>query len=89
MKAVEVRVTGQVQGVGFRMNTVQQARHEGVTGWVRNEPDESVAARFEGEDAAVDAMVVWCRQGPDWARVQAVDVNDVEPIGSTSFEIRY
>ena len=63
-KAVDVTVTGRVQGVSFRWYTEQQAARLGVAGWVRNEPDGSVAGHFEGEDDAVDALVEWCRQRP-------------------------
>jgi acylphosphatase len=86
-KAVDVTVTGLVQGVFFRAQTQQQALRLGVAGWVRNEPDGSVAARFEGEPAAVEAMVAWCREGPSRARVDHVDVRSAEPTGTTGFEV--
>jgi acylphosphatase len=85
--AVDVTVTGQVQGVFFRAETRQQAGRLGVSGWVRNEPDGSVAAHFEGARDAVDAMVAWCREGPSRARVERVDVRDAEPSGASGFEV--
>jgi acylphosphatase len=85
--AVDVTVTGQVQGVFFRAETRQQAGRLGVSGWVRNEPDGSVAAHFEGARDAVDAMVAWCREGPSRARVERVDVRDAEPTGASGFEV--
>jgi acylphosphatase len=88
-KAVSVRVTGRVQGVSFRWYAVQEAQRLGVRGWVRNEPDESVAAHVEGDDEAVDAMVAWCRNGPSYASVQHVAVRGVQPIGADRFDIRY
>jgi acylphosphatase len=51
--AVDVTVTGQVQGVSFRWYAVREATRLGVTGWVRNEPDGSVAGHFEGDPTAV------------------------------------
>ena len=89
MKAVAVKVTGRVQGVSFRWYAVQEAERLGVTGWVRNEPDGSVAAHVEGEDPAVDAMVAWCRRGPSYAAVRDVAVTDVPPTGAHGFGIRY
>ena len=86
---MEVRVTGRVQGVSFRWYAVQQAQRLGVTGWVRNEPDESVAGHFEGDDEAVDAMVAWCRNGPSYAVVRDVTVTEAQPIGARGFAIRY
>ena len=50
-KAVSVHVTGRVQGVGFRYHAVEEARRLGVTGWVSNEPDQSVAGHVEGDEA--------------------------------------
>ena len=86
-KAVDVIVTGLVQGVFFRAEAQQEAHRLGVAGWVRNEPDGSVAAHFEGDPDAVEAMVAWCRQGPRRARVDAVDVRDAEPTGATRFDV--
>jgi acylphosphatase len=89
LAAVTVRVSGRVQGVSFRWHTVEQARRLGVHGWVRNEPDGSVAAHLEGDPAAVDAMVGWCRQGPAYARVRHVAVTEARPMGARTFDIRY
>ena len=86
-QAVDVRVTGLVQGVFFRAEAQQKAHRLGVAGWVRNEPDGSVAARFEGEPDAVEAMVAWCREGPRRARVEGVDVRNVEPSGARGFDV--
>ena len=85
--AVEVTVTGQVQGVFFRAETRREADRLGVAGWVRNEPDGSVAAHFEGEPDAVDAMVDWCRQGPSRARVERVDVHEAKASGARGFDV--
>lgn len=78
-RSVRLRVTGRVQGVSFRWATEQEARRLGVDGWVRNEPDGSVAAYAEGPAEAVDALVAWAHEGPPSARVEAVTVDDVEP----------
>ena len=65
-----IRVTGRVQGVWFRQSTKQIADQYGVTGWVRNNPDFSVSAVFEGNEAAVKAVIDWCQQGPEMAHVE-------------------
>ena len=62
-------IKGIVQGVSFRYYTQREARKYGVAGWVRNLPDGSVAALFEGEEEDVEAMIQWCRHGPPGARV--------------------
>lgn len=84
-KAVDVRITGRVQGVSYRFYTQQRARDLGVTGWVRNEPDGSVAGHFEGPAGAVDALVAWCHDGPPAARVDGVVVSDGAPTGARGF----
>jgi acylphosphatase len=78
--AVRVRITGRVQGVWFRGWTRQEARRLGLAGWVRNMPDGSVEALFTGPGAAVDTMLVLCRQGPPHARVDGVEATPVAPV---------
>lgn len=68
-KAVEARITGRVQGVGFRAWAAREASALGLAGWVRNEPDGSVSALLAGDTAAVDAMLVILRHGPPAALV--------------------
>ena len=87
MKAIQARVTGQVQGVAFRWHTQEQALRLGVAGWVRNEVDGSVLVHAEGEDDAVDALVEWCRHGPPSARVRDLAARDAAVSGATSFEV--
>ena len=88
-RAVAVRVTGQVQGVSFRAYAAREAVRLGLAGWVRNEPDHSVAGHFEGPGAAVEEMLAWCRRGSPAARVADVQVTEVTPTGATSFEIDF
>jgi acylphosphatase len=87
-KAVVVTVTGRVQGVSFRWYAMQEAERLGVHGWVRNEPDGSVAAHLEGDDRAVESMVEWCRHGPRGAHVEDVEVDWAEPQGEPAFSVR-
>lgn len=87
--AVDVIVSGRVQGVSFRAYAEREAQVLGVTGWVRNEPDGSVAGHFEGDPVAVDALVEWCREGPRLARVQRVVTRPGAVTGARSFEIRF
>lgn len=87
MQALRVRVHGRVQGVMFRDSCRREADRLGVSGWVRNEPDGSVVGVFEGD--AVDDLVAWCRTGPRAARVERVDVTEVEASGSRGFEVRW
>jgi acylphosphatase len=71
-----LQISGDVQGVGFRMYMVRKARELGVTGWVRNRFDGSVEAVVQGSAEAVDAILTWARQGPPSARVREVRVSE-------------
>jgi acylphosphatase len=69
-----IYVTGKVQGVFFRQNTKRQAQSRGVCGWVSNLPDGRVEAVLEGEEAAVNEVVDYCRHGPSFANVENLEV---------------
>lgn len=73
-KAVNVTVSGKVQGVWYRAWTVEEARSRGLVGWVRNRNDGTVEAVFAGPAGQVDDMVEACRRGPKHARVAGVAV---------------
>jgi acylphosphatase len=89
VKRVRVIVHGDVQGVGFRAATAQEARRARVAGWVRNRYDGSVEVEAEGTDQAVDELIKWLRRGPSLARVTAVEVDDsLPPAGLEGFSIR-
>jgi acylphosphatase len=88
-RAVEVRVSGEVQGVSFRGYAARKAVEFELVGWVRNEPDGSVLGHFEGPAAAVDSMVAWCREGSPSADVDGVDVRDVPATGASEFSVEY
>ena len=82
-----VIVHGRVQGVFFRDTTRRMATSRGLGGWVRNAPDGTVEAVFEGDAEAVESMVRWCREGPRGALVERVEVADEEPEGLSDFRI--
>jgi acylphosphatase len=83
-----VVVHGQVQGVFFRDTTVRRAVERGVAGWVRNNPDGTVEAVFEGDPDAVEAMARFAHEGPRGAIVERVEVIEEEPEGLTRFGVR-
>lgn len=83
-----VVVRGRVQGVFFRDSCRAEAQRLRVAGWVTNRPDGAVEAIFEGEPAAVEAMVEWMRHGPPQAQVSSVEVTEADPTGETGFRVR-
>ena len=83
-----VVVHGRVQGVFFRGSTVERAREVGVNGWVRNRPDGTVEAVFEGSAEQVAEMVRYCREGPQWAHVERIQEFEEAPEDLGGFGIR-
>ncbi|MGQ0752799.1 MAG: acylphosphatase [Betaproteobacteria bacterium] len=70
-----LRISGHVQGVGFRMYVARKARELGLAGWVRNRRDGSVEAEIQGTPAAVDAMAAAARRGPSGSVVTGVKMS--------------
>ncbi len=87
---VKVIVQGLVQGVFFRAETKKAADNLGVRGFVRNLPDLSVEAVFEGEESIVNQMIEWCHKGSPSAIVNSVETKPMESISNfETFDIRY
>lgn len=87
--ARRMRITGRVQGVGYRYFARTQAEALGVEGWVRNLADgRTLEVHVEGPQASVLEAVEWIGRGPASARVESVAVEEVAPAGASSFEIR-
>ena len=74
--------------MGFRYAVRERARSRGVAGYVRNLAGGEVEAVFEGDAAAVEALVEFCRHGPRGSEVTSVEVDDVPPAGRLAFEVR-
>jgi acylphosphatase len=73
------RISGRVQGVGFRYFTHAAAERENVHGWVRNLPDGRVEASAEGEADALDRFERALRHGPPGARVEDLEIEHTAP----------
>ena len=89
MKRIAIKIFGRVQGVFFRHTARTHAERLELGGWVRNEADGSVTAVVEGDEAALEQLLGWCRKGPPLARVDNVQVTWGEATGEFGeFEIR-
>ena len=86
--SVRVRISGRVQGVGFRDWTQRKATELGLSGWVRNLAGGEVEALFSGPPDVVDQMLAAVRRGPQLARVDDVKVESGESV-SGPFGVRY
>jgi acylphosphatase len=85
-----VRITGVVQGVGFRWFVRERARRLGLAGWVRNLPDGSVEAIAEGSPGNLAAFLLEIHRGPAFSRVTSVDEQEYPLTGRfKSFEVIY
>jgi DNA ligase D-like protein (predicted 3'-phosphoesterase) len=87
-RAIRAVITGTVQGVGFRVQTVRRARELGVSGWVRNAEEGGVAVHAEGPSAAVEELLEFLRTGPPGAAVEEVAVQETRLEGHEQFAIR-
>jgi acylphosphatase len=72
-------VRGRVQGVWFRASTAERAAALGLRGRVENCPDGTVLVHAAGETAALERLIEWLRRGPPMARVDAVEIEVIEP----------
>ena len=88
IETVRLRITGQVQGVGYRLWMTRTAASLKLRGWVRNRTDGSVEALVTGEPKAVAAMIEAARKGPFGAHIRDVTVTPDEDDGSVGFVAR-
>ena len=88
MIARRFRITGRVQGVGFRYFVYEAAERLGISGWVANRYDGSVEVHAETDDMArMRNFVALLREGPPFAAVEDIDIDEVEPQQHQSFRI--
>lgn len=71
-----IRISGRVQGVGFRHFTRQNAKNLNIKGWVKNLSDGDVEAVLVGEKRNVDQMIEQIKEGPRMARVDNLDADE-------------
>jgi acylphosphatase len=69
---IALRVTGRVQGVGYRWFVVAEARRLGLHGWVRNTADGNVELEAAGSTDAIATLREKLIVGPNAARVESV-----------------
>ncbi|MDK2796068.1 MAG: acylphosphatase [Archaeoglobaceae archaeon] len=88
MDAVEIYVSGVVQGVGFRYYTSKIAKELGIKGFVKNLPDGRVYIYAVGEKNALEKFISYVRQGPPLAVVRDVEIRSAELKEFERFEVR-
>ncbi len=88
MKALEIYVSGVVQGVGFRYYTTRIAKELGIKGFVKNLPDGRVYIYAVGEENSLEKFISYVRQGPPLAVVRDVEIRNAEIKEFERFEVR-
>jgi acylphosphatase len=87
-KHILITVKGKVQNVGFRYFTNKRAHETGIYGYVKNLPNGDVYAEAEGSETDLDTFLDHLRQGPQWARVDGIDIQEAPLDGFEDFTIR-
>jgi len=89
IRKVKILVSGRVQGVYFRLFTQNKAKHFSIKGSVKNLPDGRVEIIAEAENMAIEKFIKWCNKGPITARVDHVEVTELQHDEAlTTFEIK-
>jgi acylphosphatase len=90
LRRIEARVSGRVQGVGFRFFVQRGARRRGLTGYVLNEPQGGVRVEAQGPTDVVEDFLQELEKGPGLARVETVHVERLAPVPEErEFVIRF
>jgi acylphosphatase len=88
LKTISIKVSGKVQGVWYRKYTVEKATELGITGYVKNESDNSVYILATGNEENLQRLIIWCKQGPPKAIVEKIEISDLPFQQFHSFEIK-
>lgn len=77
MKAVKLKIIGDVQGVFYRHYTQKEAKKLGIAGWTKNEHDGSVTIVAQGSEEAVTNIIEWAKVGSPMATVEKVEIKEI------------
>ncbi|MEQ1799732.1 MAG: acylphosphatase [Lacibacter sp.] len=83
----EIIITGKVQGVFFRRYTCEAADAIGITGFVKNHPDQSVYILATGTNEQLEEFINWCWQGSPRSKVEKVEVKETGVQQFNSFKV--
>jgi acylphosphatase len=86
---LNITISGNVQGVGFRYQARIIALSYGIKGFVKNLSNGDVYIEVEGSQDKIDSFLYWCNQGPARSRVNDINSNKGEVINFTTFDIKF
>ncbi len=85
-KHLNIKIYGQVQGVFFRISAKEQAEKLNITGFAQNKDDGSVYIEAEGDDSSLGKFLKWCKNGPDGATVEKLEITEGPVKNFTEFK---
>lgn len=86
----EIRITGRVQGVGFRFFAREKAAVCNITGWVKNMPDGNLFILAQGTETDINTFLDYLKIGPSMSRVNKIIKNKIPGIDKfSSFQVKY
>lgn len=85
---IKIKVTGIVQGVGFRYFTQRSACSLGICGFVENLEDGSVVIEGEGDKERLEQFVRVINRGPQWAKVENIETDNMPAKGDETFRVK-
>ena len=89
MRHVNITVSGRVQGVGFRFESLRKANAFNVRGFAKNMANGDVYIEAEGEEKNIKAFIQFCKEGPFLANVEHLDVTDGDVKNYSAFDIKF
>lgn len=72
-KRLQLKIFGQVQGVSFRYYAEEEAKRQGLTGYIKNLDDGTVESLAEGEEKGLKSFIDWCYNGSPASQVTKVN----------------
>ena len=88
MKTIQLRVTGRVNGVGYRHYVKKKANEYKIFGFVQNESEGSILIEAEGEHIDIETFLDCCYRGSVLSKIRDVKVYDLPFRGYVMFEIK-
>jgi acylphosphatase len=82
-------ISGRVQGVGFRAFIRREAAVLNIKGWAKNLVDGRVETIIQGDKKKVSQMIAKLREGPSYAKVENLNINDEKPTDFSDFKIKF
>lgn len=90
MVQYEIKITGHVQGVGFRYFSHKKANELGIKGWVRNSTDGSVVIVAQGNEFDINTFIDFLKIGPRLSNVSHISKVKMKGLGNfSSFNVKY